>query len=303
MDSCCKPNWLKRWVLPVLAVGCLTLPNVSSARETVTWLVRDLVPLTINSGPDKGRGAVDRMLPLLTAALPEYDHVLMQVNRARAMQMLNEPGLTCDPTLLWTAERAKTILYSVPSMNTISNGVVIQRRDQPLFSPFITDGALDLRALLASGVTRVGMVAERSYGAVIDKIVGDAPQARLLQHHGNNAVGSLLRMERLGRIKAVLGYLPETLYHAREEGLDPEQLQYLPVAGAAKYQYIYVGCSDTTASRVVLEKINESLRTLRTGELIGYYAQWLDPVSRTEYMRESAAFFNARKDAGLSSQR
>jgi uncharacterized protein (TIGR02285 family) len=261
------------------------------------------VPLTINNGPDKGRGAVDRMLPLLTAALPEYDHAIMQVNRARAMQMLNEPGLTCDPTLLWTAERAKTILYSVPSMNTISNGVVIQRRDQPLFSPFITNGAIDLQALLASGVTRVGMVAERSYGVVIDKILGEAPPAQLLQHHGNNAVGSLLRMERLGRIKAVLGYLPETRYHAQEEGLDPEQLQYLPVAGAAKYQYIYVGCSDTAASRAVLEKVNESLRKLRAGELIGFYAQWLDPVSRTQYVRDSAAFFNANRDAELNSQR
>lgn len=303
MDTCRESPRLQRWVLPLLTALCLALPCLANARETVTWLVRDLVPLTIHNGPDTGRGAVDKMLPLLTAALPEYDHVILKVNRARAMQMLNEPGLTCDPTLLWTAERARTILYSVPSMNTISNGVVIQRRDQPLFSPFIDDGTIDLHAVLASGLTRVGTVAERSYGAVIDKILSEAPQAQVLQHHGNNAVGSLLRMERLGRIKAVLGYLPETRYHAREEGLDPDQLQYLPVAGAAKYQYIYVGCSNTTASQAVLEKINESLRTLRTGELIGFYAQWLDPISRREYLSESAAFFRAHEEAGLSTQR
>jgi len=49
------------------------------------------------------------LLPILIGHLPEYRHQVMHVNRARGMQMLREPTLTCDPSLLWTAERARYI--------------------------------------------------------------------------------------------------------------------------------------------------------------------------------------------------
>lgn len=71
------------------------------------------------SGSMRGQGAIDQLMPLLTAQMPEYDHVLMRVNRARALQMLSDDtSLSCDPTMLWTAERARTLLFpyrSAPS--------------------------------------------------------------------------------------------------------------------------------------------------------------------------------------------
>lgn len=282
---------LPRLCIPLAIVLWLGAPNLAMARETITWLLRDVVPLTISYGPAKGQGAIDRTLPLLQAALPEYDHIVLRVNRARALQMLEEPGLNCDPTLLWTAERARNILYSVPSMNTSSNGLIVRRQDQALIAPFISAGEVDLRALLDSGVTQVGKVAERSYGVVIDEILSQKP-SQLLHHHGNDAVGSLLRMENLGRIRAMLGYLPEARYHALEQGIDPEQLRYLPIKGVARYQYIYVGCSNSLASQQVLGKINVALRALREGTLVDFYAAWLDPTTRQQYLQDAPGFFD-----------
>lgn len=70
------------------------------------------------------------MLAMLIERMPEYDHSIQRVNRARALQMLQEGGFNCDPTLLWTPERARFIHFSVPSMGTLSNGLVVRKQDQ-----------------------------------------------------------------------------------------------------------------------------------------------------------------------------
>ena len=69
------------------------LPASAWAKETLIWLLRDLPPLTIFEGPKKGQGAVDQLLPMLIEHMPEYDHSILRVNRARGMQMLQEQML------------------------------------------------------------------------------------------------------------------------------------------------------------------------------------------------------------------
>src|SRR5476651_994157 len=87
-------------------------PFFAHAEETLIWLLRDLPPITIFEGPQKGQGALDQLLPILSERLPEYRHTVMHVNRARGIQMLRAASLTCDPSLLWTPERAKYIVFS-----------------------------------------------------------------------------------------------------------------------------------------------------------------------------------------------
>lgn len=303
MDLCCRTLPANGLFVALALLSCLIASPMAHGRETITWLLRDLVPLTVGNGPDRNQGAIDQALPLLRAALPDYDHTVLRVNRARASQMLGEPGLTCDPTLLWTAQRARTILYSVPSMNVLSNVLIMQRRDLPLITAFMANDRVDLRALLQSRTVALGIVAERSYGTVTDQILAETGGVQLLAHHGNDAMGSLLRMERLGRIKALLGYWQEARYQARHEGLDPEQLVQVPIKGAARSQFIHVGCSNSPASRRVLAALDSALLDLRNSQLALFYAQWLDPHERPTYLQDSTALFNAHATEGLSSQR
>lgn len=303
MDSCSRTLPPSSLLLALAVCSCLLTSPLAHGRETITWLLRDLAPLTIASGPERNLGAVDLALPLLRAALPEYDHNVLRVNRARASQMLGEPGLNCDPALLWTAQRARSILYSVPSMNVLSNVLIMQRGDLPLIAEFMQDGKVDLGALLRSRTLALGIIAERSYGPVVDRILADTDSYQLLAHHGNDAMGSLLRMERLGRIKALLGYWHEARYQARQEGLDPEQLVQVPIEGSARSQFIHVGCSDSPASRRVLTALNSVLLELRNGQLADFYAQWLAPAERPAYLRETTALFDAQRKEAMSSQR
>ena len=277
-------------------IACLTTPAPwAQAKETLTWLLRELPPLTIFDGDQKGQGAVDRMLAMLVERMPEYNHVFTKVNRARSMQMLQSDLFTCDPTLLWTPERAQFIRYSIPAFGTLSNGLIIQVQDRDLFAPFIAEGQVDLGALLASGTSKLGTVAGRSYGAVIDDLLNKAPQESLAPHHGSNAVASLLQMIAAGRMKALLGYSTEINYLAKLEGLEREKLLFIPVRGDSRYQFTHVGCSNTAKGHEAIVHIDQILGGLRQSVLPALYAQWLPPEQRTTYLKDLQAFLSASR--------
>lgn len=262
-----------------------------TAKERLVWLLRDLPPLTIFEGTRKGEGAVDQMLARLIAQMPEYEHSILRVNRARALQMLQEPNFNCDPTLLWTPERARFIHFSMPSMGTLSNGLIVRRQDAAMVEPFLVDGKVDLKALLDSHAARLGMVAERSYSTPVDILLKAAPAQDLTPHYGNDAVRSLLQMQNLGRLKWLLAYWPEVRYLTQELGQPLDALSFYPIQGVAEYQFIHVGCSDTPLGHEAVQHINQLLLEMREDTLPPLYAEWLDPLTRETYLQDALHFF------------
>ncbi|AVB19255.1 hypothetical protein BKM03_08340 [Pseudomonas avellanae] len=276
----------------MLALSLVALSCASQARETLTWLMRDIPPSTIFSGTMRGQGAIDQLMPLLTARMPEYDHVLMRVNRARSLQMLNDTSsLNCDPTMLWTAERAKTLLFSIPIVAIISSGLIVRKEEMSTFEPYMVDGKIDFAALMASNAIKLGVVAERSYGELIDNTLKRVNENALIEHYGNDATGSLLQMERLGRLQAFVSFWPEARYQAMQQGISPDELSFLPVQGNPAYQFIYISCSHTPEGEQAIAKINQQMRELRESNLMDFYAQWLDPSQRASYLEDVKALF------------
>jgi len=218
MARCFKRRFIR---LCFMAALLGALPLSGHAEETLTWLVRDLPPMTIFEGPQKSRGTVDQLLSILIERLPEYRHQILHVNRARGLQMLHAPSFTCDPSLLWTPTRARSIVFSTPAFAVVANGVTIRRSQQAALAPFIADGQFDLRVFLETREARLGIIAERSYGPLIDERLQQAAPHKLVAHYGNDAIGSLLQMQQRGRLEVVLGYWPEVRYQAQQQNIDP----------------------------------------------------------------------------------
>ena len=277
---CLMSVWLGVW------------PLAAHAEDTLIWLLRDLPPITIFEGPQKGQGILDELLPVLAKKLPQYRHTVMHVNRARGIQMLRSPSLTCDPALLWTPERAKYVVFSAQAFVSVSNGVTIQRSQQEAMAPFIAEGQFDLQAFLESPKARIGATAERSYGPTIDEQLKHAAPHTLALHYGNDALGSLLQMQRLGRLEAVLGYPPEIRYHARQQGIAAHDLMFYPIKGSARYQRTHIGCSDTPQGRQAIQLINQAIRDIPQEQLQQSYASWLDPLMRAQYLLDNPSFFH-----------
>lgn len=287
IDTSC--NW--RAVAFLLLLAGQASPVWAQPRDNLVWLLRDLPPMTIFEGPKKGLGVIDQLMPRIIAAMPHYDHTLMRVNRARGMQMLHEESFTCDPSLVWTKEREKWIVFSIPAFRAVSNGLVIRKEDRPLLEPFLVGGEVDLSALLASGDRKVGVIAERSYGPYLDNLLQQAPPGVLTFHYGNDALGSLLQMQRLGRLQLVMGYWPEIRYQASQEHMHDDELAFFSVKGTGKYISAYIGCSNTVQGRQAINEINQILRSLQRDSVDRLYADWLDPDSRRDYLQDTNAFF------------
>jgi uncharacterized protein (TIGR02285 family) len=280
-----------RVLAALILLSCLVSPAWAQPKETLIWLLRDLPPTMILEGPKKGQGIIDQMLPLLIAGMPQYQHTLMRVNRARGMQMLHETSFTCDPSLVWTKEREQWITFSIPAFRAVSNGLVVRQEDRAVLEPFLVDGEVDLAAMLASGRKKVGVVAERSYGQFLDTLLKQALPDALTRHYGNDALGSLLQMQRLGRLQVVLGYWPEIRYKANQAQIADDQLEFYPVKGMGKYLSGHIGCSNTPQGRKAINEINQLLRTMPHDRLDQQYADWLDPERRSDYLKETKAFF------------
>jgi uncharacterized protein (TIGR02285 family) len=290
----CLP--LNRRVLFALVImwlisGLTLLPMLAQAGESLVWLKRDLPPLFIFEGPDKNQGVIDQLLRQLIAGMPQYQHSVKKVNRARGLQMLRESALTCDAALNWSKERDNWIAFSVPVFRAMSNGLAVRRGDQEVLTPFIKDGEVDLAAMLANGSVTLGIIAERNYGEFIDALLKQAPPQALTLHYGNDALGSLLQMQRLGRLHLLLGYRPEIRYQAQRQGIDEDELQFYPIRGTGKYLSGYIGCTDTPQGRQAIIEINQLLHNLPRDDLSEAYAAWLDPESRSEYLQASKVFF------------
>jgi uncharacterized protein (TIGR02285 family) len=276
-----------------LLLALLTAP--AQAKERLLWLVRDLPPFTVFEGTEKGQGVIDQMLPLLIEQMPEYDHSIIRVNRARGIQMLQDPtSFTCDPTLLWTAERAKFVYFSQPTLGVLSSGVVVRNTGHALLAPFLDDQQVDLKGLLANTRLKLGIVAERSYSSEVDEILRQLPDSALSRHYGNDATANLLQMQQLGRLQLVLGYWPEVRYLIQQHGGSPADYQFHPIQGVNRYQFLHVGCSDTPLGRAAVSHIDQLLPALRLNTLPALYARWLDPELRETYLEESKHFFENR---------
>lgn len=269
----------------------LTLPMLAQAGESLVWLKRDLPPLFIFEGPNKNQGVIDQLLRQLISGMPQYQHSVKKVNRARGLQMLRESALTCDAALNWSKERDNWIAFSVPVFRAMSNGLAVRRADREVLTPFIKDGEVDLAALLATGSVTLGIVAERNYGEFLDALLKQAAPQALTLHYGNDALGSLLQMQRLGRLHLLLGYRPEIRYQAQRQGIDEDELLFYPIRGTGKYLSGYIGCTDTPQGRQAIIEINHLLHNLPRDDLSEAYAAWLDPESRSEYLQASKVFF------------
>ncbi|WEL56599.1 TIGR02285 family protein [Pseudomonas kermanshahensis] len=282
---------LRALLLLCALLFALAVPH-AAAKERLLWLVRDLPPFTVFEGTEKGQGVIDRLLPLLIEQMPEYDHSIVRVNRARGIQMLQDPNtFTCDPTLLWTPERAEYVHFSIPSLGVLSGGLVVRKAGEALLAPFLTDNEVDLPGLMSHTPLKLGIVAERSYGTQIDEILRQLPDSALSRHYGNDATANQLQMQQLGRLHMVMGYWPEVRYLIQQQGGSLGDYQFHPVQGVNRYQFLHVGCSDSALGREAVAHIDQLLPTLRQETLPGLYARWLDPELQATYLEQSKQFF------------
>jgi len=257
---------------------CSLSLQARAADPVIHWLMSDLAPFRILSGPAQGQGSADLMEKMLLAQLPQYQHHSRFVSAERREILRSDPtALYCSFGILSTPKRQQSMVMSVPSgvlmpvaLATLHNS----KLDQELRLNPIVDLAQLVRRQQYFGLLETG----RAYPALIEQ--ARAIPDNLLGEHSAldvNPVDLLLA----GRVDYLLEYPHRATYLLNSSKQPTATLHFYLLAGDEKFQTTHVACSKHPAATKVIQDINQQLVKLwATAEYQQKMLSWHDDESR-----------------------
>ncbi len=256
--------------------------------DTVVWHISDFPPAYILSGPNRGQGMGDRRIQIFSKRLPEFHHETILATQARFFEMIKtEPNL-CNAGLLKTSEREAVLEFSaIPYGVSLPNGLITTRARMAMFKSFINkDGVLRLDDLLAHSKTRIGIIAERSFGKGIDAALKKYPAHRVVVPSSDHLSARLLKLANQDEFDAVVGYPTELRYLTRELGLNEKDFVFLSVVEESALGKAYIVCSKSPFGKRVMMGINRLLAEESVqNEIAAAYRAWLDDETAARFDR------------------
>ncbi len=201
--------------------------NLNSA---ITWFEFDSPPYYIVKGTLKNQGLAQIFRRELETLLPHYNHQVRQGNFVRGLGEIEKRDNVCATSLLKTKAYEKFAYFSEPWIMVMANGLNVRTNDLNQYKAFISDGTLDLHALLTQSDFVLGKLNARPYGVTIDKIINDfEDNSRLFNLTGSSKMHDLLHLfTKRKQVDGVLGYAAEIQYYANEYQMAADAITYLP---------------------------------------------------------------------------
>jgi uncharacterized protein (TIGR02285 family) len=252
-----------------------------AAEPVIHWLMSDLAPFRILSGPAQGQGSSDLMEKMLMAQLPQYQHQSRFVSfERREMLRGDASALYCSFGILKTPSRQQQMLMSAPvgvlmpvALATIANSGL----DQELQAKPVVDLVQLVRrqqyfGLLESGRIYPDLIEQAK--AILGSLLGDHSALNL------NPVDLLLA----GRVDYLLEYPHRVNYLLNSSKHPTAKLNFYLLAGDDKFQTTHVGCSKHPLATQVIKDIDQQLTTL-----------WGNP----EYQQKMLSWHDAKSKLAL----
>lgn len=239
--------------------------QATAAEPAIHWLMSDLAPFRILTGPAQGQGSSDLMEKMLMAQLPQYQHRSRFVSFERREILHGDAStLNCSFGILSNPKRQQQMLLSVPAgvvmpvaLAAVANSA-LDRQLQAQKNPVV-----DLHQLVSSKRYLGLLESGRGYPTVIDQ--ARAVPGALLGDHSvldQNPVDLLLG----GRVDYLLEYPHRVTYLLNSSKQPAAKLHFYLLAGDESYQTTYVACSKHPAAPKLINDINQQLVKL-----------WADP--------------------------
>lgn len=248
---------------------------------TIHWLMSDLAPFRILSGPAQGQGSSDLMEKMLMAQLPQYQHRSRFVSFERREILHGDAStLYCSFGILSNPKRQQQMLMSIPAgvvMPVALATVADSQLDQELQADPVVDLTQLVRRQRYLGLLESG----RGYPSLIDQ--ARAIPGSLLGDHSaleQNPVDLLLA----GRVDYLLEYPHRVNYLLNSSKQPTAKLHFYLLAGDDKFQTTYVACSKHPSAPQVIKDINQQLTTL-----------WVNP----EYQQKMLSWHDDRSRLAL----
>lgn len=263
-------------------------------RESITWLRPYFPPVTIPSGPDADSGYCDKIINFLIDHLPDYNHHFGTAHYQRILlQIRQEQEVNCS-ALYKDDERSQYVVFSIPALVVLPNGIVTRKVDRQLFAPYLNEaGELELTKLIQDKNLNLGIAYGRKYSGGIDEIIAAAyPRDNIQERPGEEIFKGLLDMLMHQRIDYTIGYPAEASYLASQEGYS-DDISFFHIAETqGQITLGHLGCPNNHMGRKIIERVNKILREHReTPIFLGFYEAWLDDETVNLYRQLALAYF------------
>jgi uncharacterized protein (TIGR02285 family) len=238
----------------ILLLLALLWPPPAAAAETIEWMVQDLPPVYIRSGPDKGTGIGERQLAALMQRLPDFQHKIVDTTFARAWHDIADHDNVCISGVQKTAERASVALFSKPIATAFGTRLVMRADQAERFKDLLAaDGKVRLDALAQRGDLKGGYAAKRSFNNRLDAFLHKDTQLVKMEALPNEyQLFNLLKNSRIDFMFASWRELEH--YEKQEEG--PHQFKALLIEGEAERVDVYVACSDKPVGQKLVRRVD-----------------------------------------------
>lgn len=265
--------------------------------DSITWVVSNT--LAVPDG-DRTRRPAEELTQWLQARLPGVAFKPVVANAERSWALIREQQHACHAGAARTPERERLAYFT----NTwlVPPPQLIVRQDRRAALPLDARGAVDLEALLADASLR-GVVAQgRSYGVVLDTLLGAPPvSAQLRRVFGADYGSNLLPLLIQGRADYTLDY-PNVLVANASDGPGDMPLSALPIKGASEAVTSGIACPRTPWGRAAIRLIDTALGTPEGAALLrDTLSVSLPPDTQRAYRDAWDGFFKqrARATSGL----
>jgi uncharacterized protein (TIGR02285 family) len=265
---------------------CTSIPSLSQAQDSITWMEAVAPPFFIHEGPLKGQGYEDLITEIIAQNLPQYEHKHTIANISRHYQQWKQGEKSCALAMYKTPEREEFAYFSIPSVFTLPIVLIITKDS---FERFGGNKNISLQNVLESNSYVIGRSKNRSYGVAFDEVLNTyGNDQNIYSFEGGELSLNLFKMLLAGRIDALPALPEEAMYLAETLGFK-EQIMTLSVVENQQNNdasITYVACSKNDWGKRTIDDINTVLVELRpTTTYRAAYERWLDPSSINDYRK------------------
>lgn len=257
---------------------CLLFQTPVYGKEKIRWLVWELTPEFIKTGPFAGQGYADKFLKFFKQNLQRYDHEIHWLNVARWSSEALKPN-RCS-VHLWGGFFPDKLVLSKPYTFTAPHMLIAHKRNiSKIGVPGETVSIVEL--LNRGDLTLITMPLILDENAEIQQ-----SRYPLLFPHLKPFIGTSILKQSFGARNEVdlrilnrqgadisLGY-PSTITAQRKAKNLPDDYVSYSLKEHNLYKKIYVGCFNDSFGRQVIKDVNNLLTLNAYQQFLQYHEEW-----------------------------
>lgn len=241
------------------------IQDITNNAKTIIWGKYDLPPVFISSGPHVNQGTNDLIVAYTAKHMGNYNHTSYISSIARVVNDMTAGRPVCS-LLLKNSERQKIAHFSTPAIIIPTHRIFyLTKNETKIFNALEkpVSSSISFQDIMArNDKLRLGLVAQRSYSATIDKTILKHKK-KIIFRYGKGSMDGVISMLIKNRIDYTIEY-PNFFLFKSDTASKATAFKSVPIDGMQETTFGYFACSKNKWGKSVIDNINLYLKEHRS---------------------------------------